>query len=565
MSEIVNEVSSAEVNSLQEDVLADIRRFEPLWGEWHFLEIMGRGPSATVYRAAAAQPDGSRRTAAVKHIHDPEGTLVGQITERFELMKSLSWHPNIIRYEDIAVVPEGGDPPACDIFIRMEEMRGLNVLVREEGLNESSILRLGTQICSALTAISEAGAVHREIKPANILVDDGGSGKLGDIAIPQLLYSEDSFADAESYMAPEVYRREECDIRADIYSLGLVIYQLLNSNRLPFEPTSGMVNLEHQRAAIDERMAGHEIPNINGIIDEANNVLLKACAFDPAKRYQTPAEFSAALDELLEMDSIIHLSTVSTPEEAARLQEAMLERYEFMTYGEVFDYGSASSRKAARKRAKEVTRRPEPRKKHAPLWVIVIPVMILAAALVGCYWLGLFNTDRMIAEDYLTIQTISRENSTVLSCRDGIEEIVIPGEYEKCKVTAIGSEAFTPCRTIETVYMPVSITTIEPSAFAKCRNLKRITVPENVRMISRKTFYGCTALERVDLPAGVTSIGEKAFYKCASLKSVTLPSVTTIGTDAFYGCPEDLVIIGTPGSYVEEYCQRHAITFEPIE
>lgn len=568
-----------EVTSLKENQLADVKKFEPLFGEWYISEQLGRGPSATVYGVTSVSDDGRDHIAAVKHIHDPDGSLVGKLEERFGLMQSLSWHPNIVRYDEMAVIPaekgaeNGGDaaegsesaPGECDIFIRMEQMRGLNVFVREEGLNESSILRLGSQICSALEAISEAGAVHREIKPANILINANGSAKLGDIAIPELLYGEDSFADAESYMSPEVYRREEADIRSDLYSLGLVIYQLLNSNRLPFEPTSGIISLEASTEAIRKRMEGGEIPPINGIVDEANAVFAKACAFRPEDRYQTASEMREALEELLEMESIIHSATISGDHEAAALQAAALTQYDYTPYGSFYDYDSKAARKAMRKRVKEGRKRPDSKKQHAPVWVALVPVISFLAIFSVCYHFGLFKSPETIAENYLTFNKVSGGYSGVLECADGIEEIVIPDEHDERTINTIGSYAFTNCNTIEIIYLPNTIDSVCPAAFYNCRKLRKITIPEKVTVIHKSTFYNCKSLEKLELPDGIVTIGEKAFYGCTSLRELRLPSVTGIGRDAFYGCSENLVIYGEPGSYVETYCERHNLNFKPID
>ena len=94
-------------------------------------------------------------------------------------------------------------------------------------------------MCNALELCEKRGIIHRDIKPDNIFINDNGDYKLGDFGVARQLEKSSTFMSRrgnQAYMAPEVYKGEWYGEKADIYSLGLVLYRLLNNSRIPFMP-----------------------------------------------------------------------------------------------------------------------------------------------------------------------------------------------------------------------------------------------------------------------------------------------------------------------------------------
>ena len=126
-----------------------------------------------------------------------------------------------------------------DILIQMELLTPLNRHVAEHGMTRWDVIRLGIDLCRALELCQKHDVIHRDVKPENILVSKNGDYKLGDFGIARMVKKAGSALSrkgTDAYMAPEVYKGEEYDGRADIYSLGLVMYRLLNGNCAPFLP-----------------------------------------------------------------------------------------------------------------------------------------------------------------------------------------------------------------------------------------------------------------------------------------------------------------------------------------
>ena len=114
-------------------------------------------------------------------------------------------------------------------------------------MTTADVVHLGKDIASAIDVLNRFHLVHRDIKPQNIFVNDLGDYKLGDYGTARAMESAATAMSRKgtyNYMAPEIYRNQPADSRVDIYSLGLVLYRLMNGNRLPFLPLQGDVTSE---------------------------------------------------------------------------------------------------------------------------------------------------------------------------------------------------------------------------------------------------------------------------------------------------------------------------------
>ncbi len=160
-----------------------------------------------------------------------------------------------------------------------------------------NVIKLGMDICSALEEYAQRGIVHGGVKPSNIFVSPEGDFVLGDENVASLY--EDSYPSINGvyvYMAPETLKEGTRDTRSDIYSLGIIMYKLLNNNRAPFRKSD---DYEDAKMALDMRMSGKRLSapiNADALLSE---IILKACEYEPDKRYPTALHMYERLNNLV--------------------------------------------------------------------------------------------------------------------------------------------------------------------------------------------------------------------------------------------------------------------------
>ena len=292
-----------------------------VWPEWTVVEQIGAGSYGVVYKAVRRE-HGIESSAAIKVITIPqnpseaaslhaEGLSLDETRTYFEgvvndfineirVMESLKGMQNIVSVEDYKVV-EHTDRVGWDILIRMELLTPFQQYLQDRMLTEEETVKLGCEICNALAICRKKDIVHRDIKPENIFVNDFGFFKLGDFGVARKLEGLSGSLSQKgtyNYMAPEVAAGTRYDARADIYSLGIVLYRLLNGNRYPFLDYDGQVKDPVARKnALDRRLHGEPLPAPRYASPALAQVILKACQPDPQRRYATPDAFREALTQ----------------------------------------------------------------------------------------------------------------------------------------------------------------------------------------------------------------------------------------------------------------------------
>lgn len=229
-------------------------------------------------------------------------SMVQDIVREFAIMAKLKGTANVVGYEDHAVIRHRDDI-GWDILIRMELLTPLFDYARAHPFSRRDIIRLGIDMCRALELCQKYNIIHRDIKPENIFVSNNGDFKLGDFGIARTIertMSDLSQKGTYSYMAPEVHRGTEYGFSVDIYSLGLVLYRLLNRNRLPFMPPAPeQITYQSREAALHRRLSGEAIPQPHYAEGRLSEIVLKACAFAPKDRYSSPAQMRQELEDIL--------------------------------------------------------------------------------------------------------------------------------------------------------------------------------------------------------------------------------------------------------------------------
>ena len=179
-----------------------------------------------------------------KEYNDALKECMAKATPEVEMMCALRGHTNVVDYMDHKFHNWSDSSGfGCDLLIRMELLEDLRSIIRKGKIfSEKEILRIGRDIATALVLCHSHGIHHRDIKPENIMVNKEGNYKLGDFGISRLLDASpmamaSTGRGTPEYAAPEQFNGHH-DTRSDIYSLGLVLYELRNRNKLPFATSS---------------------------------------------------------------------------------------------------------------------------------------------------------------------------------------------------------------------------------------------------------------------------------------------------------------------------------------
>lgn len=229
-------------------------------------------------------------------------SVVEDVVREFAIMSKFKGTANIVSYEDHDVI-EHADGQGWDIIIRMELLIPLKTFTLNNPFTRRDIIRLGIDMLKALELCQKYNVIHRDIKPENIFISSNGDFKLGDFGIARTIEKTTSGMSKKgtyTYMAPEVYLGKEYGFSVDTYSLGLVLYRLLNKSRAPFlPPAPEPITHNKQEAALVKRMSGEAIQKPFYADGRLAEIVLKACSFDSRDRYSSPMEMREELEAIL--------------------------------------------------------------------------------------------------------------------------------------------------------------------------------------------------------------------------------------------------------------------------
>ena len=258
-------------------------------GKYRIIGQLGRGGTGMVYRAV---DETLGREVAVKTLNGGLGET--DVLKRFRAEATILARLN---HPEIATIYELFRSET-DLFMVMELVRGetLEQLASRVGpLSPPRAASLSDRILSALEHAHRAGVVHRDMKPANVMVTEGGGVKIMDFGVARVCGGEHMTMNGyvvgtPAYMAPEQVLAQDVDGRADLYSVGVVLYRLLTGT-LPFQADTPVAMLHQQIAELPTPLSQHR----DDLPEWCETIVQRALAKSPAARFQTAGEFREAL------------------------------------------------------------------------------------------------------------------------------------------------------------------------------------------------------------------------------------------------------------------------------
>lgn len=264
-------------------------------GKYKIVAVLGEGSMGVVYKAI--DPD-IQEYVALKTIHKKllQGKDRTVILQRFinEVKAGrLLRHPNIV-----AMYEYQEDEDICFLVMEYVEGTTLKELIQDkQSLDSKEIVNIMNQLLDGLQAAHKQGVVHRDVKPENIILKDNGDVRIADFGVARLdsstMTTDGSILGSPSYMSPEQCMGKQVDARSDLFSAGVVLYQMLSGEK----PFSGMAFMETMQQILHAQPA---IPSsINpSIAPEWDNIVQKALAKHAEDRFQSAADFQQAVKSI---------------------------------------------------------------------------------------------------------------------------------------------------------------------------------------------------------------------------------------------------------------------------
>lgn len=593
-----------------------LKEYQPLWENWVVDSIIHNGVNSRVYKIKRNR-DGEdefsvmkvvtitlesdmlvSKSEGIKYLDDRCAKAKAEIRNMIKLQRS----SYIVSYYDDAVkviYDDNGEKAGYDLLIRMEYLECFGTKIRnsDQKITTGDIINLAYDIGYALRDVHKCNMIHRDIKPDNIFVDEYGYYKLGDFGVTKTINATgytSTRTGTEPYAAPEVWRSENNSenayaFKADIYSFGLVLYQLINNNLLPF--MADFTHNEVERSVL-LRMKGEKIPLPSGGNPELKRIVCRMCEFNPDDRYRNMNEFLKDLekagkrtedtgDDFNELGGSIEQDLIPTLDANEGFEYNDVEEIPAPTgqmpgvapaypIPEVANKAPSVSDLTASDSESEVVNE-ETCEESEPQAEEIKSAEVIEKS----------ETEAIVPVDVETSAPVVAENNkSVVPEVSAVDDEfhTIPPAYNK---NIISDEWHTHIQQVPPVQKEKTADTTEVKAYSKrtfnipadrtfknkdyrtvmVRNgelnipngyrtvdfftvygierslIQHITIPESVTQISEGAFKDMKNLKSVDINGNVMTIQKELFSGCSSLESIVIPeSVKRIGDFVFEGC-----------------------------
>jgi len=412
-----------------------------LAGRYELLERIGEGGMSVVYKAKDKLLN---RFVAIK-ILKPEfigdHKFIDSFRRESQAAASMS-HPNIVNIYDV-----GKEGNIHYIVMELIEGRALSDVIKEQGpMPYPKVISISKQIAAALSFAHKNHIIHRDVKPHNIMMTPNGTAKITDFGIAKavnaatIVDSTDGIIGSVHYFSPEQARGGYVDEKSDIYSLGIVMYEMLTGN-VPFDGDNPVnIALMHING---EMTPPSEL--VSGIPPALEHIVMKCTDKYPVNRYASADELIEALNNLEFIGSVVGNSVLMGQDQRPRPAGPIAET-------DYDDGEDLPDERSSRKKKKTGGS-----KKKAPIIIIASIVAALVVALGICYALGMFGGKEIEAPDFSGLsvkeaEQLAEEND--LKIKEG--DPVFTDEVEAGLIVNQDPEAGTTIKTGSSITVFVS-------------------------------------------------------------------------------------------------------------
>jgi serine/threonine protein kinase len=544
-------------------------------------ELIAEGGFAQVYRAYDTE---LQRTVAVKI---PKPSKLGSKDDFLAEARRVARlkHDSIVPVHDVGIE---GD--TCFIVTEYVEGGSLADRLVSGKVPREQALRWVSEIADALEYAHLNGVIHRDVKPANVLIDHHGRALLADFGIAHSANKTGSFAPSLGtlrYMSPEQLEGKASDHRSDLYSLGVVLYEVM-TGRIPY--SSSEPNVLRKEIVLGKPSAWpSDIPA------DVRQICQKALSKSPHQRHASAAQLAAELKRvsggrkgniwwpwialLAAIPALVTVAALySRPSASPKLADPPRDDdalyadhptnpasdFQYEIVGDTVKISRFIGSATVVKIPETIENKPvtiigrESFKQSRDFTAVILPKttkIIESEAFFNCSWLRHISipegTDRIdegafagcALTEVLLPASVTHFSNAVYQCPTLVSIGVDPANqvfksidgllYDK-EVAAI---LRCPEGRAKPVVLPSKIHHVGRMAFHHCLNLSEINLPDGVNFIGQMAFYRCTKLERIVIPSGVNKLEAQTFVDCPRLESIVLnEGLEEIDGGNFWGC-----------------------------
>lgn len=262
-------------------------------GRYELLDRLGQGAAGEVYKAHDTLLRTDIAIKLLKREYCTDDDAIVRLRREVVLSRSLT-HPNVLKTYHLG--DDNGQKYVTMQFVDGPDLA--EVISKEAPFAVERAVLLGAKLASALASAHAANVIHRDIKPSNILIDEHGEPRITDFGLARLVDGPEitrhgRFVGTPVYASPEQVQGESLDARSDLYSLGIVLFEMVTGRR-PFNGDS-IKEVERMHLEVTPPHPGEIRP---GVPENVSNIILRCLAKDPGERFQTAAELGDALAAL---------------------------------------------------------------------------------------------------------------------------------------------------------------------------------------------------------------------------------------------------------------------------
>jgi len=260
---------------------------------YQIIEELGKGGMGKVYKALDKEIDGKVALKLIKPEVAADKNTIKRFRNELKMARDIA-HKNVCRMYDL-------NKEEGSYYITMEYVSGedLKSFIRRSGqLAVGTTVRIAKEVCEGLSEAHKLGVVHRDLKPSNIMIDKEGNARIMDFGIARSIAGKGItgagvMIGTPEYMSPEQAELKEVDQRSDIYSLGVILYEMV-TGRVPFEGETPLgIAMKHKsEMPKDPKEINAQVP------EDLSRVILRCMEKDKGKRYQSAGEVSSELEKI---------------------------------------------------------------------------------------------------------------------------------------------------------------------------------------------------------------------------------------------------------------------------